>query len=167
MQIADLAGGDGITKRSHARIETSIEAEHAGQVVEQVVRPTGLVDPEVEVRRASSQVDDVLTEINRRVERDERVLITTLTKRMAEDLTDYLQFMKDRGAGPLPQDVSAEVPAMRRMAFHFFPFPEGAISAIAAEPLPEAALHELRRLADAFAFAYTRYLDLKQAEAGT
>jgi excinuclease ABC subunit B len=67
------------------------EAEHAGQVVEQVVRPTGLVDPEVEVRKASAQVDDVLTEINLRVERNERVLITTLTKRMAEDLTDYLQ----------------------------------------------------------------------------
>jgi excinuclease ABC subunit B len=59
--------------------------------VEQVVRPTGLVDPEVEVRPASQQVDDVLSEITLRVERDERVLITTLTKRMAEDLTDYLQ----------------------------------------------------------------------------
>jgi excinuclease ABC subunit B len=67
------------------------EAEHAGQVVEQVVRPTGLVDPIVEIRPASSQVDDVLTEINLRVACDERVLITTLTKRMAEDLTDYLQ----------------------------------------------------------------------------
>ena len=67
------------------------EAKHAGQVVEQVVRPTGLVDPEVEIRPASQQVDDVLSEINRRVEIDERVLITTLTKRMAEDLTDYLQ----------------------------------------------------------------------------
>jgi excinuclease ABC subunit B len=67
------------------------EADHAGQVVEQVVRPTGLVDPDVEIRPASSQVDDVLTEINLRVEREERVLITTLTKRMAEDLTDYLQ----------------------------------------------------------------------------
>lgn len=67
------------------------EAEHAGQVVEQLVRPTGLVDPDIEVRGASSQVDDVLTEINLRVEENERVLITTLTKRMAEDLTDYLQ----------------------------------------------------------------------------
>jgi len=66
------------------------EKEHAGQVVEQVVRPTGLVDPEVEVRPASSQVDDVLQEIRLRVERNERVLITTLTKRMAEQLTDYL-----------------------------------------------------------------------------
>lgn len=66
------------------------EQEHAGRVVEQLVRPTGLVDPEVEVRPATSQVDDVLQEIRIRVERNERVLITTLTKRMAEQLTDYL-----------------------------------------------------------------------------
>ena len=66
------------------------EEEHAGRVVEQVVRPTGLLDPEVEVRPVATQVDDVLSEINKRVKLDERVLITTLTKRMAEDLTDYL-----------------------------------------------------------------------------
>ncbi|MEK9824357.1 MAG: excinuclease ABC subunit UvrB, partial [Gammaproteobacteria bacterium] len=66
------------------------EKEHAGQTVDQVVRPTGLVDPELEVRSAQTQVDDVLSEIRQRVEKDERVLITTLTKRMAEDLTDYL-----------------------------------------------------------------------------
>ncbi len=66
------------------------EAEKAGQTVEQVVRPTGLIDPELEVRPARSQVDDVLSEIRIRVEKQERVLITTLTKRMAEDLTDYL-----------------------------------------------------------------------------
>ena len=66
------------------------EQDHAGQVVEQLVRPTGLVDPEVEVRPATHQVDDVLQEIRIRVERLERVLITTLTKRMAEQLTDYL-----------------------------------------------------------------------------
>ncbi len=66
------------------------ENEHAGQVVEQVVRPTGLVDPEVEVRPATHQVDDVLQEIRIRVDKHERVLITTLTKRMAEQLTDYL-----------------------------------------------------------------------------
>jgi excinuclease ABC subunit B len=66
------------------------EKEHTGAVVEQVVRPTGLVDPEVEVRPASSQVDDVLQEIRLRVDLNERVLITTLTKRMAEQLTDYL-----------------------------------------------------------------------------
>ena len=66
------------------------ENEHAGQVVEQVVRPTGLVDPQVEVRPATHQVDDVLQEIRIRVNINERVLITTLTKRMAEQLTDYL-----------------------------------------------------------------------------
>jgi excinuclease ABC subunit B len=66
------------------------EQEHAGQVVEQLVRPTGLVDPEVEVRPATTQVDDVLQEIRIRVDLGERVLITTLTKRMAEQLTDYL-----------------------------------------------------------------------------
>ena len=66
------------------------EKEHSGQIVDQVVRPTGLVDPEVEVRPASTQVDDVLQEIRLRVEKNERVLITTLTKRMAEQLTDYL-----------------------------------------------------------------------------
>ena len=66
------------------------EKTHAGQVVEQVVRPTGLVDPVVEVRPAGRQVDDVLQEIRNRVEANERVLITTLTKRMAEQLTDYL-----------------------------------------------------------------------------
>jgi excinuclease ABC subunit B len=66
------------------------EAEHAGQVVEQVVRPTGLLDPEIEVRPASTQVDDLLSEIHKRVAVQERVLVTTLTKRMAEDLTDFL-----------------------------------------------------------------------------
>ncbi|MDR1647527.1 MAG: excinuclease ABC subunit UvrB [Zoogloeaceae bacterium] len=66
------------------------EAKHAGQVVEQVVRPTGLVDPELEVRPASTQVDDLLSEIRKRVSAHERVLVTTLTKRMAEDLTGYL-----------------------------------------------------------------------------
>ena len=66
------------------------EAEMSGQVVEQVVRPTGLIDPEVRVRPATTQVDDVLSEIGERVARQERVLVTTLTKRMAEDLTDYL-----------------------------------------------------------------------------
>ena len=66
------------------------EDEHAGRVVEQVVRPTGLVDPEVEIRPALTQVDDLLSEIAKRVAVNERVLATTLTKRMAEDLTDYL-----------------------------------------------------------------------------
>ncbi len=66
------------------------EAEHAGRVVEQVVRPTGLVDPVIEVRPARTQVDDLLSEIGQRVAQNQRVLVTTLTKRMAEDLTDYL-----------------------------------------------------------------------------
>lgn len=66
------------------------EEAHAGRVVEQVVRPTGLVDPLIEVRPATTQVDDLLSEIRLRVEKEERVLVTTLTKRMAEDLTDYL-----------------------------------------------------------------------------
>jgi excinuclease ABC subunit B len=66
------------------------ENEHAGQVVELVVRPTGLIDPQVEIRPAATQVDDLLSEINLTVVRGERVLVTTLTKRMAEDLTDYL-----------------------------------------------------------------------------
>ncbi|MHA6494494.1 excinuclease ABC subunit UvrB [Pseudomonas borbori] len=66
------------------------EADHAGRTVEQVVRPTGLVDPQIEVRPARTQVDDLLSEIAKRVALEERVLVTTLTKRMAEDLTDYL-----------------------------------------------------------------------------
>ena len=66
------------------------EKQHSGQIVEQVVRPTGLVDPEIEVRPATSQVDDVLQEIRLRTAQSERVLITTLTKRMAEQLTEYL-----------------------------------------------------------------------------
>ncbi|MBR2514519.1 MAG: excinuclease ABC subunit UvrB [Halomonas sp.] len=66
------------------------EAEHASQIVEQVVRPTGLLDPEIEVRPASTQVDDLLSEIGLRTAVGERVLVTTLTKRMSEDLTDYL-----------------------------------------------------------------------------
>ncbi len=66
------------------------EEAHAGRVVEQVVRPTGLVDPEIEVRPATTQVDDLLSEIGKRVALNQRVLVTTLTKRMAEDLTDYL-----------------------------------------------------------------------------
>jgi excinuclease ABC subunit B len=72
------------------------EGAHAGQVVEQVARPTGLLDPPVEVRPARSQVDDVLSEISLAVEHGERVLITTLTKRMAEDLTEFLAEHKVR-----------------------------------------------------------------------
>ncbi len=68
----------------------SYELEKSGQVIEQVVRPTGLVDPRIEVRPASTQVEDLLGEINAAVEADERVLVTVLTKRMAEDLTEFL-----------------------------------------------------------------------------
>ncbi|MCW3479463.1 excinuclease ABC subunit UvrB [Neisseriaceae bacterium JH1-16] len=65
------------------------EQEHAGQVVEQVVRPTGLVDPVIEIRPVATQVDDLLSEIRLRIEQNQRVLVTTLTKRMAEQLADY------------------------------------------------------------------------------
>ena len=65
------------------------EREHSGKIVEQVVRPTGLVDPQIEVRPAITQVDDLMSEVSLRTARNERVLVTTLTKRMAEDLTDY------------------------------------------------------------------------------
>jgi len=66
------------------------ERNHAARVVEQIVRPTGIVDPEIEVRETKNQIDDLMNEIRRRVERDERTLVTTLTKKMSEDLTDYL-----------------------------------------------------------------------------
>jgi excinuclease ABC subunit B len=66
------------------------EMEHAEQIAEQIIRPTGLIDPEIDVRPTKGQVDDLLKEVNLRVERGERVLVTTLTKRMAEDLADYL-----------------------------------------------------------------------------
>jgi len=66
------------------------EAEHQNQVIEQIVRPTGLIDPTIEVRPVATQVDDLLSEINKRIKLEERVLVTTLTKRMSEDLTDYL-----------------------------------------------------------------------------
>lgn len=69
---------------------STYEAEHAGQIVEQLVRPTGLLDPSIEVRPAHNQVDNLLEEINLVVNKGERVLVTTLTKRMSEDLTDYL-----------------------------------------------------------------------------
>src|SRR5205085_3565308 len=66
------------------------ERRHAARTVEQIVRPTGIVDPEVEVRETRNQIDDLMNEIRARAERDERTLVTTLTKKMAEDLTDYL-----------------------------------------------------------------------------
>jgi len=86
------------------------EMEHASAVVEQVVRPTGLVDPEVEVRPVKGQVDDMLNEIRKVVQRKERVLVTTLTKRMAEDLTDYL-----RDVGVRVRYMHSEVDTLERM----------------------------------------------------
>jgi len=86
---------DEFESRIHQVIYTSAtpgpyELEHATQVVEQIIRPTGLIDPDVEVRPVTGQVDDLVAEIRQRVEVGERALVTTLTKRMAEDLSDYL-----------------------------------------------------------------------------
>lgn len=82
-----------------------------GVVVEQIIRPTGLMDPEIEVRPVSGQIDDLVGEINLRAERNERVLVTTLTKRMAEDLTDYLA-----GAGIRVRYLHSEIDALDRMS---------------------------------------------------
>jgi excinuclease ABC subunit B len=81
-----------------------------GIVVEQIIRPTGLVDPEVEVRPVRGQVDDLLAEIRERAERNERVLVTTLTKRMAEDLTDYFQ-----GVGVRVRYLHSDIGALERV----------------------------------------------------
>ena len=86
------------------------ELERSGQVVEQVIRPTGLLDPEVEVRPIDGQIDDLIGEINARAARDERVLVTTLTKKMAEDLTMYFQ-----KAGIRVRYMHADIGAMERM----------------------------------------------------
>ncbi|MDA8333211.1 MAG: excinuclease ABC subunit UvrB [Candidatus Dormibacteraeota bacterium] len=86
------------------------EMEHATQVVEQLLRPTGLLDPPVEVRPSKGQIDDLLGEIRRTVERGERTLVTTLTKRMAEDLTDYL-----REAGVKVQYLHSDVDTLERV----------------------------------------------------
>ncbi len=85
------------------------EAAHAEQVVEQIIRPTGLVDPHVEVRPAETQVDDLIGEIQTRVAKKERVLVTTLTKKMAEDLTEYLD-----GLGIRVQYIHHNIDAMER-----------------------------------------------------
>jgi excinuclease ABC subunit B len=86
------------------------ELAHSQQVVEQIVRPTGLVDPEVHVRPVQGQIDDLLTEIRKRVAKNQRVLVTTLTKRMAEDLTEYL-----REAGMRVRYLHSEINALERM----------------------------------------------------
>ena len=102
-------------KRVHQRIYVSAtpgdyEKERAGQIVEQVIRPTGLLDPCVEVRPVEGQIDDLLAEINARAARDERTLVTTLTKKMAEDLTEYL-----RAAGVRVRYMHADVETIERM----------------------------------------------------
>ena len=86
------------------------ERSRAGQIVEQVIRPTGLLDPVVEVRPIEGQIDDLLAEIRLRTEKNERTLITTLTKKMAEDLTEYL-----RGAGVKVRYMHADVETIERM----------------------------------------------------
>jgi len=67
------------------------EREHSQQIVEQIIRPTGLLDPEIVVKPVKGQIDDLIGEISERVQKNQRVMITTLTKKMAEDLTDYLR----------------------------------------------------------------------------
>jgi len=102
-------------QRVHQRIYVSAtpgdyERERAGQIVEQVIRPTGLLDPRVEVRSVEGQIDDLVGEINARAARDERVLVTTLTKKMAEDLTAYL-----KGVGIRVRYMHADVETLERM----------------------------------------------------
>ncbi len=102
-------------QRVHQRIYVSAtpgdyERGRAGQIVEQVIRPTGLLDPRVEVRSVEGQIDDLLGEINARAARDERVLVTTLTKKMAEDLTEYL-----KGVGVRVRYMHADVETLERM----------------------------------------------------
>jgi len=87
------------------------EQEHSARVVEQIIRPTGLVDPEVVIKPVKGQVDDLLEEIRQRVQMRERVLVTTLTKRMAEDLTDYL-----REAGVKVRYLHSDIETLERMA---------------------------------------------------
>jgi excinuclease ABC subunit B len=87
------------------------ELEHAVQVVEMIIRPTGLVDPEVDVRPTKNQIDNLIEEIHKRVERNERVLTTTLTKRMAEDLTEYLS-----EAGLRVRYLHSEIETLERIA---------------------------------------------------
>ena len=86
------------------------ERSRSGQIVEQVIRPTGLLDPIIEVRPVEGQIDDLIGEINTRTARNERILVTTLTKRMAEDLTTYLQ-----GAGIKVRYMHHDIDAMERM----------------------------------------------------
>ncbi|MGH2473195.1 MAG: excinuclease ABC subunit UvrB [Candidatus Limnocylindria bacterium] len=86
------------------------ELEHSSHVVEQIIRPTGLIDPEIEVRRTEGQIDDLLAELNLRVERGQRAIVTTLTKKMAEDLADYLREM-----GIKVQYLHSEIETLQRV----------------------------------------------------
>src|SRR5699024_7204616 len=86
------------------------ELEHTEKMVEQIIRPTGLLDPEIDVRPSEHQIDDLLEEIVARAERNERVLITTLTKKMSEDLTDYL-----KEAGVKVQYLHSEIKTLERI----------------------------------------------------
>ena len=106
---------DEFEQRVHQRIYVSAtpgdyEKDRAGQIVEQVIRPTGLLDPKVEVRPVENQIDDLVGEINARAARNERVLVTTLTKKMAEDLTQYLT-----GVGIRVRYMHADVETIERM----------------------------------------------------
>src|SRR4051812_9809509 len=86
------------------------ELEHSSQVVEQIIRPTGLIDPQIEVRKTEGQIDDLLAELNTRVERGQRAIVTTLTKKMAEDLADYLREM-----GVKVQYLHSEIETLQRV----------------------------------------------------
>ena len=86
------------------------EAEHSEQVVEQIIRPTGLLDPEIEVKPIENQIDDLITQIKERIEQGDRVLVTTLTKKMAEDLTAYL-----KNADIKVRYMHSDIPALERM----------------------------------------------------
>src|SRR6266704_1333691 len=86
------------------------ELEHSSQVVEQIIRPTGLIDPQIEVRKTEGQIDDLIGEIKRRVERGQRAIVTTLTKKMAEDLADYLREM-----GVKVQYLHSEIETLQRV----------------------------------------------------
>ncbi|MCL2859272.1 MAG: excinuclease ABC subunit UvrB [Oscillospiraceae bacterium] len=86
------------------------EAEHSQNVVEQIIRPTGLLDPEIEVKPVENQIDDLITQINKRTDKNERVLVTTLTKKMAEDLTTYL-----KEVGIKVRYMHSDIAALERM----------------------------------------------------
>src|SRR5436853_1753720 len=86
------------------------ELEHSPRVIEQIIRPTGLIDPQIEVRKTEGQIDDLLAELNLRVERGQRAIVTTLTKKMAEDLADYLREM-----GIKVQYLHSEIETLQRV----------------------------------------------------